>query len=150
MKDGDLANSIVPRFLFCWENLAAYLPSRLETYEKVLTRTHRWTKAVAQWDLNPMFSTHVWDLWQRYDIRCDVVVTTRPQSFSDVVWNILDEEDIPIKRVLSMESHVLARRMTSQPDVAKIFFGDPKLQFAFGPKGVYVNNGLRDFHPITA
>lgn len=147
MIGGDLANGFTPRYLFLWEHLAANLPMKAVTHEHVLVKCHQWKRAVDQWDIAPMLSEQVWDLWRRYDMRCDMVVTTRPQPFADKVQELLDAEDIPIHTVYAMPTELVARKMGNRPDVARIVFGDPKMLMSFGHKGMYLGKGLRGFNP---
>lgn len=149
MEGGDLANSVTPRLLFLWERVVADLPKDHRTHEDVLVRFRRWHRACGLWDINPLIKAHIWDLWLRYDLRVDVVVTSRPAAFADEVTARLDQEDVPVKRVFAMESHVLARKLVMMPDVKAVFFGDRNQQFTFGHYGRFVPDHGRNFSPLS-
>ncbi len=153
MKGGDIDGGRPPkRFLFVWEGLIATLPTEngIDHREWLALKMHRWRTAADLWVANPLMLAQVWDLWTRYDHRCDVVVLTRPPEFADAVRQRLDDLDYPVRRVFHMEAPVLARQLARMPDVSRVFFGDPSFSFTFGRKGVFVPDGGRDFSPMAS
>lgn len=146
MQGGDLDNGMIQRILFLWEHTLGSLPEKEERREAKALKRGRWEDAVDCWNINEFAVHRIADLWTRYDFRVDVVVTTRPQEFADHLAVRLDWEDVLINHVTSTEVQVLARKLAHMPDVARVVFADPALQFAFGRKGRYMAaDGSIDF-----
>lgn len=139
MEQGDIdGGKPAQRLLFIWEGTLGVLPPSAEVRERLFTRLKWWEKAAGLWAINPAAVTRIWDLWNRYDFRCDLVVTTRPEAFAKALENRLEHEDTPVRHVTAMDPGVLARKLVYMPDVTWVIFGDPAQQFTYGSKGRFM------------
>lgn len=139
MKDGDIDNGIPLRVLVIWEKGYADLIS--PRIEATALRLRRWHVAADCWQTNGHMLDRIWDLWRRYDLRADVVITDRPLPFSRVITQRLEDADSPIRHVLNIPVEKLGRSLIRMPDVHAVLHRDPQLQFAFGSRGRLVEFG---------
>jgi hypothetical protein len=98
-------------------------------------KKNHWGDAVNRWELNPHGVAVIWDYWQRYDLRCDLIVTQRPQGFADAVQERMERENVPIRYTGAMEAAKLGRRLVYMPDVLHVVYATPDLQWMFGTRG---------------
>lgn len=139
MEKGELSSEIPKRCLIIWEQgLAELQNQRQETFA---LRAHRWRRAVRAWEMDEHMEARVWDLWRRFNLRCDVVVTTRPPEFSEAVMEYLDAYDVPVRKVLTLSVEEIGRKLIFMPDVHAVLHRDPNLLWAFSSKGRLVEYG---------
>lgn len=139
MERGELSGDIPKRCLVIWEQGLADLGNG--TAEAWALRMHRYKRAVRAWDLNQHMVDRVWDFWSRYNLRCDLVVTSRPPEFTDAVEDFLEAYDVPIRHCLTLTIEELGRRLIRMPDVHVVIHRDPNLLWAFSDKGRMVEFG---------
>lgn len=141
MEGGDLSNEVAGRLLFVFEGTVGRLRPGAEARERGLLRLRRWAAAVRCWEIPQEARAVLWDAAWRWSYRFDVV-THRPAGFAKALEGALDEADVPFTKVWSMSVDELARALARMPDVQAVFFADQSRRFAYGSRGVLVENGL--------
>lgn len=134
MKNGDLSNQVAPRILIVFEGAVGYLPpDKVDAFLKHEKKSE-WRKAIACFDLN-------WDILgqvlritrtKNYNVS---VVTWLPQEAADAVEEILIENNIPVRSVLSSSPEALAKMLPYNPDVVTVYDPVPEHVLTFGSKG---------------
>jgi hypothetical protein len=136
MQNGDLSNEIPRRILFIWEAGLGKVPKSAVRMEKRSCKRQHWDDAANRWELDQHGVAVVWDYWQRYDLRCDLIVTTRPPAFAAALQDRLERENVPIRYTAAMEAAQLGRRLAYMPDVLHVVYDDENLRWMFGAKGL--------------
>jgi hypothetical protein len=135
---GDLDNRMPMRVLIIFEKTLGFLDNKHAKREALAQRLHRWDKAAEYWDLDEGMISRIWDLYTRYDLRTDVVVTSRPSEFSKALASKLEERDLPVRRVLTSTVGELAHMLPRMPDVYTVLYADPDMLAPFGAKGQFL------------
>lgn len=141
MEKGQLGTEIQKRFIFIWEGTVAHLPDRpmVRNLEWSKRRLHLWDQAVGYWVLHDIAIKWMWTLLVRTDIRTDVCVTSRSDDFAQAVARRLERDGLPVRYVFADSPNSLGRRLPVMPDVDRVYFGLEHQRWAYGHKGVLLN-----------
>lgn len=131
--------------MFVFENLVAFCQQPAQ--ERVACRLRRWKTAVNMWELDGLAVKHLWDLQWRYNYRLDCV-TFKSEQFAEALRDKFDRNYIPFSNVFSETVYGLSRRLSSMPDVVRVFDPDPNRMLTWGSKGKYVSSST-GFQPLS-
>lgn len=135
MQGNDLGNTTVARDMLVFEGLLGVIPdAKVAKQEQKFRAKKRWDAAVGCFETNELLARKIWDMVWRYSLEIDLI-TYHPQGFADALAERMDRESLPIRRVYAEEPSLLARRLTTMPNVRTIYDPFPDHQFLYGAKG---------------
>lgn len=138
MQDGDISNSVAPRFLLIFEGLIGYFEDGVaEKKERAYARLRRYKAAANCWTIDQGVTSHMWDLVWRFDYSIDVA-TYKQGRYADAIKELLDEYGVPMGNYYSTTPEILTRQLSYMPYVKRVFYRVPESLFAFGDRGVLV------------
>lgn len=134
MEKGDISNEIVPRLALVFEGLIGVLPKRDVRKHTVARKFGQWKRAVNYYVPNEPIAIRIWDLATRYNFRLSAI-TWMPHEAVEHIQNWIDDQDLPIGRIMATTPTLLSRAIAHMPDLAAIYDPDPSHRFTFGSKG---------------
>lgn len=139
MEKGNISNVVVPRVVVVFEDFIASLPNDTARRKfDLASRKGKWNKAFSQFRYNSLVLQVIMDAVFRRGIALDTV-TFIDEEFTEVISAKLDEEGIPVGRVFYSTPERLSRSLAYRPDISYVCDPDPKRQFTYGGKGVFVS-----------
>jgi len=111
--------------------------------EKVKCNLGLWDQALSYWQVRDEAIKWMWSILERTYIRIDVVVTTRPAEFAQALARKCEQENWPIRYVTAESPQKLGRRLSTMPDVKRVFYGLAEQQWAYGPVGYHFGGDVK-------
>lgn len=140
MRNGDLSSQVVPRLCLVLEGALGFLPrARVGRFNELGSRG-QWDLAWAVWDLNDLMCRKVWDVTYRQSFQVEVVTYACPAEGAQGLAERLDEEGLPVSRVLASTPARMARRLAYAPDIAAVYDANPEHALAYGSKGRHLSS----------
>jgi hypothetical protein len=139
MEKGQLGTQVQRRIIFIWEGVLAELPDHRAVHqlEWIDRQLGRWDTAVSRWEINHNALNWMWAILARTEFRVDVVVTTRPPSFSQALAKLSDRNNWPIRYIANETAQGLGRLLPAMPDIDRVYYGREDQRWAYGPHGVH-------------
>lgn len=136
MKDGDISGVSAPRMLVVFEGiLGELLPENVKQWNKHV-KQKQWERAVRSWTFSPLGLAKVLDLTRRQSVNLEVITYAGPEEFAETLETYLvEEENMPIRRVLASTPARTARRATFATDITGVYDTDPRRVLTYGGKG---------------
>jgi hypothetical protein len=146
--NGDLSNKVVPRLCLVFEGALGFLPpGRLTEFNRTVSRSG-WYAGWLLWDLNDLMCRKIWDVTYRQSFQLEIVTYVPPDDVAaeaaQGLAQALDDEGLPISRVVASTPARMARRLAYAPDIACVYDADPQHAFTYGGKGKL----LRSVHEL--
>jgi hypothetical protein len=140
MQNGNLSNVVTPRILVVFEGLVGHLDARKVRRYNELGSAGQWREAVALWELAPLALAKLNDIIIRRDIRVEIVTYVMPPEGAQALAERLDEESVPVSRVLASTPERTARRLAYGIDIARVYCQDPQHALMCGGKGFHATS----------
>lgn len=126
MERGDLDNSLVPRVYVVFEGTLATLRPKKRSLSRKL-----WGPTLNDYDIDPEVTKHLWDMWQRLNVRFDAVTFTFD---SDDVQRVIDQTNLPIHTTWEfLNREYFIKMLPSMPWVSHVVDHDRPM--AYGARG---------------
>ena len=144
MRRGQIGTDYQQRMIFIWEGAIATLPEHwsIRGLEHLAVRTGQSRRAVDYWKVQHQGLALMWSLLARTDFRIDLCVTTRPPRFAEAVADKVLMENWPVHYVFASSPESLGRRLSTMPDVARVYYGLERQRFAYGPNGYFIDPAM--------
>jgi hypothetical protein len=140
MRNGDLANTAVPRIIIVFENAIGYLPESRRAEWRRLSRKNRWDDVASLFDLDQIMLRKMNDLARRFSVHIDVVTYCGPEAFARALERVFERENVLVRIVTASTPERVARRTSYESDIVSIYDANQAHRLVYGPKGVYLTD----------
>jgi hypothetical protein len=140
MRNGDLSNAPVPRYVVVFENALGYLPDDRRGQWRKLSRRGRWDDVARLFDLDPLMMRQIARLTHLHAVSIDVVTYCGPADFAAALSRRFDDENLPVRRVFASNPEKMARTTSYEPDIMVVYDANPGHARVYGPKGVLLKH----------
>lgn len=135
MQGNDLDNRPAPRIILVAEGALILIEEKAHPRSEHLISKGRFDDAAALWQINDPMVNRLWQLSSNADINLDVVTFLGPDGWAEALADKFDREYVPVRSVFATDPRILARKVTFDHSVARVYTPFPEQALYYGPKG---------------
>jgi hypothetical protein len=141
MQSGDISGTSAPRLIVVFEGIIGELDKVNREAWNNYAKQGQWRQAIRCWTINDLALAKLTYLCRNQSVNIEVATFAGPVEFADELEiYLVDEENVPIRKVLASTPARTARRATFAVDITTVYDTNPARVLTYGRKGRHITS----------